>query len=288
MQGDLEAQTSPQDEPGGSVAAPPEESASQTADTNGNAFNATMNALIRGQLDDLPTDSTSKPDDNAAGSAGSDTDGESAPSGDVKPSDGQAPGRRGAAAEIARLNAELDALRPKPVDPSAEAQKAASERETRYRRLRDKPDSDTDWTSEDWEFVQHEKNVRAVVPELQAHYDTIIADDLKAHQDAYNGWVDGFRKHVLSDMASAKDVPGVDFETVKAAKTFAERDRVMYDAGAASNAAEVRALRDENAQLRREARGGIRVATNGGRSSPGRTQDLNGFMNELIRQGRPS
>lgn len=296
MQGDLEAQSSPQDEPEGSAAEPSEESASQSAATSSAAdISATMNALIRGTLPPSPDDSTSKPDDDIADFFGSKPDGESAPSGDVKPDDGSAPGRRGAAAEIARLKAEnertqaeLDALKPKPVDASAEAQRTARDREQRYRRLRDKPDTDQDWTSDDWDFVQSEKQKRAAVPELQQHYDAIVADDLKANEDAFNGWVSNFRRGLLADMATAADVPGVDFAAVKAAKTFAERDRILYDAGAASRATELKTLREENAQLKRERRGDVRVAVSGGRSSPGRTQDVNGFMNDLIRQGRPS
>lgn len=288
MQGDLEAQNNPQNEPEGSVAEPSEESASQGTDAGispeGNAF---MNALLRGAL---PPSSSSNPDDDAADNNGSDADGKPAPTGDVNPVDGKPLGRRGAAAEIARLKAEneraqaeLDALKPKPVDPAEVARTASREREQRFRRLRDKPDSDVDWTNEDWQFVQDEKQKRAIVPELQAHYDAIVADDLKANEDTFNSWVAGFRKHVTSDMATAADVPGVDFEVAKAAKTFAERDRIMYDAGAASSAAEVKSLREELAQTRRELRGQTRVAMPAGRSSPGRIQDANGFMNDLIR-----
>lgn len=271
--------------------APPsssEESASPPAQDEAQV-SATMNALLRGVI---PGGSASNPDADDESDAG----GESAPPGDVNPSDAAAAGklgRRGAAAEIsrlaaenARLNAALETLQPKVSDPTDEAQKAAVEREQRYRRLLVKPDNDNDWTSDDWDFLASEKQRRALVPELQQQYEAVLADDLKAHRDAYDGWVSGFKRAFLDDLASAKDVPGVDFEAVQKSKSFAERDRLMYTAGRAQLEPENKTLREENAQLKRELYGVPSGVLNGGRSAAGRTFNENTFMNTLLRGGR--
>lgn len=271
-----------------------EESASPPSDDISPESRAQMNALIRGGVGRL--DSTSKPDAAEASADAAETpDGESAPAGDVKPSDAAAlgPGRRGAAAEIDRLKAEnerltkaLDAANPPPPDASEEARKAALETESRFRRLLMKPESDADWTPDDISFLETEKQRRAVAPELQQHYDTVLEADRASLQKLYDDTVNGFWAHVRSDMASAKDVPGVDYDAVKSARTFAERDRLMYAAGAASHEPELKKLREENADLRRDLFGATRAPMSGGRSSPGRAYSENEYMNRLLRGGR--
>ena len=269
------------------------EDSARSTESSAAQIDATMNAFLRGGAQPSVA---SKPDDaDADDDLDSTVDGVSAPTtGDVKPTDAQAPirGRRGAAAEIARLAAEnaklqteVETYRPKPVDASAEAQKAAVDREQRYRRLLHKPDTDTDWTGDDWHWLQTEKQTRAMVPELQQHYDQIIADDLKSHQDSYNGWVKSFRQHVANDMASARDLPGVDIAAAQAATTFAERDRIIYAAGVARSADEVQKLRAELTEARRDLAGSIRTPLAGGRSSLGRGQNVDDVMNDWIRRG---
>lgn len=267
-----------------------EESASPASNDTTPQESAHMNALLRGALP-ADRDSASKPttDEDNADTAGQ--DGASAPTGDVKPS--ETPGRRGAAAEIAHLRAENARLQkayeeanPPPPDASEEARAKAIETETRFRRLLVKPESDSDWTHEDIAFLEGEKQRRALVPELSQHYEAVIEADRQALAQEHEAKVAGFWAHVRADMASARDVPGVDFEAVKAARTFAERDRLMYAAGQAASEPELKKLREENADLRRDLFGAVRAPVQGGRSAPGRTFSENDYMNTLLRGGR--
>jgi hypothetical protein len=258
------------------TSAPSEESASPQEQPAAPESGFDIEAFIRGRAAGVPQGSSSNPDGVVPTAELSETpDGESTPDlGDVNPSaQAQKLGRRGAAARIAELEAENARLQkayeeanPPPPDASEEARAAIRDRESRYRRLRDKPESDTDWTNEDYEFLETERKRRAVVPELQQHYETVLADDLAAHRQRYDGWVTGFQQALLADLATARDVPGVDFEAVKAAKSFAERDRLMWAAGNAQREAENRALRTENEQLRRDLLGSVTVPPSGGRS----------------------
>lgn len=276
-------------------APPPEASAAPSAsdvklERQASPEHATMNALLRGLLP--PTDAASKSD---AEDAAPESDGASAgPESGVKPSEGQGPSRRGAAAELERLRAEvarledeLRAARPPDADPSEEARARARETEARYRRLAHKPESDPDWTHEDIQFLEREKQRRAVVPELTEHYRTVLEDDLRAHREAYEGWVSGFKAHVARDLASAAELPGVDLDAVKAAPTFADRDRLVYAAGRAGAEAEAARLRDEVADLKRELLGRGPRPLSGGRSAAGGAgYDENAIMNALLRGGR--
>lgn len=290
-----ETLASPAAEAAESQPAASEESASSSSEATTAQSNAFMNAMLRGQLAEI-TDPASKSDTaDADDDADSESDGVSASSGDVKPSDAptQGKGRRGSAAEISRLAAEnarlqqtLEQLQPKLPDASEEARTAAIEAENRYRRLLVKPDSDYDWTHDDIQFLADEKQKRALVPELRRHYDTVLEADLKARETEFASKHQGFQQYVLQGMAAVKDLPGVDFDAVKAAPDFVARERLIYAAGAASNESEIKSLRDENAQLKREMLGSTRAPLNGGRSSPGRTYDPNDVMNTLIRGGR--
>lgn len=292
MQGDLTPE-SPTAEADESPAVSSEESAhpSSEPEVSPDAV-AHMNAMIRGGVDSV----ASKPDETAEDDdPDSEPGGESASSEGVKPSDAPASGkgRRGAAAEIARLAAEnarlqqtLDTIAPKPPDPSEEARTAAIAKEQRFRRLLMKPDTDQDWDADDWHFLQTEKTERALVPKLVQHYDTVIAEDLKAHEAAYDGKYQGFQNYVLQGMEAVKGLPGVNFEAIQAAPDFVARERLIYAAGAASKEAEAKLLRDENAELKRDLYGATRAPLNGGRSSPGRTYSANDTMNNLIRGGR--
>lgn len=273
-----------------SSSAASEASASPAPDTTPTE-NAQMNALLRGGLSlDVPGSASKSDTDDDDGEVDA-QDGASAPTGDVKPS-GQT-GRRGAAAEIARLKAENERLQraydeanPPPPDASEETRKAALETESRFRRLLVKPESDPDWTHEDVAFLEGEKQRRALVPELQQHYETVLADDLEKQTVRVNEWAGRIRAKMLEDYGSAKDLPGVDEAAIRAAPTFADRDRIVYAAGRAQADAEISRLRDELADAKRDLFGAVRTPMNGGRSSPGRTYSENDYMNTLLRGGR--
>ncbi len=121
--------------------------------------------------------------------------------------------------------------------------KAALEREERYRTLRDRPTSSL--SADEYEFVEAERERREKYPELQRHYETVLeaertgltqaAEQELARQQA------AFWDSVKADLATAKTLPGVDLDAVKAAETFAARDALLHAAGAAWKEAEVRA-----------------------------------------------
>lgn len=257
---------------------------------------AQMNALIRGQIAAaVQAGSASKPETDDAGEAGDAQGGESAPSGDVKPSDqpGQQPGRRGAAAEIERLSGEvarltklLDEANPPPPDASEESRKAAWEREQRYRKLAAKPWKDADWSQDDVEFFTTEQERRALFPEIFAQHQVALDQDLQEHERAYQAKHEAFQAYVLDGMEAIKGLPGVDFDAIKAAPDFRAREQLIYRAGQASKEAENRQLRETIADLRRDALDGTRAPIAGGRSSPGRAVDTDTYMNTLLRGGR--
>lgn len=269
----------------------PEESASpSTAPTQEDAF---MNAIIRG----MAPDSSSNPDDDGDGdSEPMAADGQPAPTGDVQPTSRQ-PGRRSRRAEEAaqRLtaleaeNAQLQArvaqLDPPPPDATEESRKAILASEQRFRTLDAKPDDDPTWTTDDYVWLQDEKRRRAVVPELREHYDTVIEADRAALRTQHETERQQFWNAVTADMASGADLPGVDMDALKKAPNFASRDRLIYAAAAATRDADIRRLRDENDDLKKQLFGSVRPPLNGGRSAPGRTYDEDGFMNSLMRNG---
>ncbi len=269
----------------------PEESASPESQPDPNS--ALMNALIRGETATLV--STSKPGDEDDDEA----DGESAPgasaSGDVKPSETQTQptlGRRAARAEIDRLTAEnarlqqaYDAANPPPPDATEETRKAILAAEERFRRLTVKPDTDLDWTQDDYDWIQAEKTRRAVAPELRQHYDTVLDADRATLRQTLDAERASFRAWVEKDLASAADLPGVDLTALKACPTFADRDRMVFAAGRATVDADNQRLRSENDDLRRQLLGTARAPLSGGQPSAGPTYDEGSFMNSLIRRG---
>lgn len=275
-----------------------EESASPTATDEREAeISAQMNALIRGQLTQQQ-DSSSKPDADDAGMTDTEAqDGASDPAGTVKPSDAQATGkgRRGAAAEIERLSGEvtrltkaLDDLQPKMPDASEEAKAKALETEARYRKLLVKPESDQDWTSEDIQFLEAEKQRRALVPELQQQYETVLDADRKALAEWAESTVQTRWNRVKADLSSTLTLPGVTDE-IKAqllAAPLSEQVLIHRRLERESIEPELKRLRDENADLKRDLLGATRAPLAGGRSAPGRTYDENTLMNTLLRGGR--
>lgn len=274
--------------------AAPEESASQAAPA-GVSDNAFMNAVIRGGVATLET--ASKPDADEFGDDGADsTGGESAPvaqaAGDVKPPEKPPTGRRAAAAEIERLNAEVarltqavEAANPPPPDATEENRKAILERETRFRTLVMKPDTDADWNQDDYNWLQEEKQRRAIAPELRQHYDTVIEADKAALRQQHEAERVEFWERVGQDMASGAELPGVDIAALKAAPNFAARDRLIYAAATAIRDAEVKGLRDQIGDLQRQLFGTVRPPLNGGRSGGPATFDEKTFMNAIIRRG---
>lgn len=278
--------------------APPaasEESASSSSDA---AESNVMNALLRGQFGD----STSNRDAAEDGAESDEArDGEPAPTGDAKPSDAaQGQGRRSRAAsaaqaEIERLKAENERLQkaydeanPPPPDASEEARKAHLDREMRYRRLRDKPASDTDWTPEDVDFLEKEQQRRAIVPELTEHYETVRASDWQtmqqwAEKELSNRW-----DAVKADLSSTLALPGVTPE-IKAqliAAPLSEQIHIHRQLEREAASGEIKQLREQVADLRRDLYGAVRAPVGGGRSSPGGTYDESTVMNRLIRGGR--
>lgn len=271
------------------VAAPaPEESASASR-ANDAQENAFMDAMIQGGLAELASSSNLDADADIADANAAAR--EPAPSGDVKPN-GQQPGRRAskaqeAAAEIASLRAQVAALTPAPPpDASEEARAAILATEDRYRNLLAKPDDDPDWLQDDYIWLQDEKRRRALVPDVTRHFETVLERERRVVSEAAATEREQFWQRVGQDLASAAELPGVDLAAVKAAPSFADRDRLVYAAGKAQGQAEVRALREELADAKRQILGIVRPPLNGGRSGPGRTYDENTFMDSLIRGGR--
>lgn len=296
MEADLQAQSSPVAESIDATADLSGESASPSSQeiaTPGEAFD--MDAFIRGRAFGA-SDPTSNPDGVVpTAEMEADRDGEPAPTGDVKPSDqpGQR-GRRGSAARIAELEAEnarlkqaYDAANPPPPDASEETRKAILAREQRFRDLNGRASDDPTLYQQgpdgkvnaDW--LDEEKKRRSIAPELRQHYETVLTEDLRSHQEAFEGQTRGFQTYVLQGMEAVKDLPGVDFDAIKAAPDFVARERLIYQAGANASAAEATRLRNENQQLRRELGGAIPKTLNGGQSPPAAA----GFdMNSWIRQ----
>lgn len=299
MEQDLQTQTAvaeaPEERaPASEESATPEQAAAEQADA---AESSVMNALLRGGLPPQAQGSASKPDDQDADTEGAEgTDGASASAQEgVKPSDSQQqPGRRGAAAEIARLRADnerlqkaLDEANPPPPDASEEARKAAIETERRFRDLimRD-PDTDPIFNEGDnYEWLKNERARRATNPELRRHYETVLEQDRAALYEDAQRREQAFLRGQAEQILTLAELPGVDATAFKAAP-YAVQGRMLYDAGKASNEAELKQLREENAQLRREGFGHLRTAPAGGRSSPGQTFTENGYMNTLLRGGR--
>jgi len=252
---------------------------------------AQMNAAIRGELLKVVSASKSDTDEGTDDAEGS--DGESTPSGDVKPSDARQPGRRGAAAEIERLKAEnarykadLEAANPPPPDASEEARKAIIATEQRYRDLNHRPDTDPIfYEGDNWAWLQEQKAKRAVAPELRQHYDTV----LEADRAALRAETESFQHRVLNTIAgqivTLAALPGVDGEALKRESSFEMQGRMLYDAGRATAAEETKRLRDELAEAKRELYGSLPRTLNGGRSAPGRSVNPDAYMNDVIRNG---
>ena len=276
-----------------SAPAPSEESAPAAAvEAAAAQENAFMNAIIRGATADVVA-GASKPDDAVADDfAPEAADGASAapgqqPDAGVKPSSERLT-RRGAAAEIERLNARIAELEsstapPVPPDASEQERQAILEAEDRYRRLLAKPDDDPDWSQDDYVWLQDEKRKRALLPDVTRHYETVIERERRLAQMSVEQERQAFWASVGQDLASAAELPGVDLEALKKAPTFADRDRMVYAAATARRDGEIKALREELADAKRQLLGVVRPPLNGGRSAPGRTYDENGFMNGLIR-----
>lgn len=270
----------------------PEESASPADTTSSDS--AVMNALLRGVLPGSASNQDADDDDAEDVAA---ANGEPAQSRDAKPNS-QQPGRRSRRAEEAaqrlsaleaenaRLQSQLTELVPPPVDASEEARKAILASEDRFRRLSAKPVSDTDWQGDDWDWLESEKQRRALVPELRQHYETITEADRRVLRENAERERTEFWSRVGQDLATAEELPGVDIEALKKAPNFATRDRLVYAAAVATRDAENRALREENAQLKRDLFGSVRQPLNGGRSAGGAAMDENAYMNTLLRGGR--
>ena len=282
------------DAPAAPTPAPEESASGNPADAP--QVTAAMNAMIRGELQQVAAGSSSHSDADVASAADADAaDGEPAQPRDAKPASEQ-PGRRSRRAEeaaqrIAALEDENEQLKAQlaptvPPDASEEARKAILDSEDRYRRLLAKPDDDPDWTQDDYSWLQDEKRKRALVPDLTRHFETVLERETRLAAEATEQEKRQFWDAVGRDLASAEELPGVDIEALKKAPTFADRDRLVYAAAKAANAAENRALREENADLKRQLLGVVRPPLNGGRSSPGRTYDAASVMNNLIRNAR--
>lgn len=276
-----------------SATAPSEESAPAAAAEAAAQENAFMNAIIRGATADVVAAGASKPDDAGADDFEPEAaDGASAapgpqPDAGVKPP-AERLTRRGAAAEIERLNARIAELEastapPVPLDASEQERQAILDAEDRYRRLLAKPDDDPDWNQDDYVWLQDEKRKRALLPDVTRHYETVIERERRLAQMAVEQERQAFWASVGQDLASAAELPGVDLEALKKAPTFADRDRMVYAAATARRDGEIKALREELADAKRQLLGIVRPPLNGGRSAPGRTYDENGFMNGLIR-----
>lgn len=263
----------------------PEESASATPSPSdsGHAF---MNAMIRGEAATAAATS-SNPDAARVDADEADAaTGEPAPSGDAKPMGRRASKAAEAAARIAELEARVAELSPVPPDASEEARKAILDAEDRYRRLLAKPDDDGDWSQDDYVWLQDEKRRRALVPDITRHFETVVERERRVARETVEAERNEFWQRVGQDLAAAGELPGVDLDSLKAAPSFADRDRLVYAAGRAAGAGELRALRDELADAKRQLLGIARPPLSGGRSSPGQTFDPNDFMNNLMRGAR--
>lgn len=258
------------------------------------AESATMNALLRGEASGPASKPTAADDDPDSTEA---QDGASDPAGTVKPSEQSpaAPGRRGAAAEIARLKAEnarlqqaYDAANPPPPDPSDAARAKAVETEARFRRLLLKPDTDQDWTQDDVDFLVGEKERRAKVPELTQQYETALDEAAKSWQ----AWAEQSVAHrwdaVKADLSTTLTLPGVTDE-IKAhllAAPLSEQILIHRRLEREAAQGEIAKLRTELSDARRGLYGATRAPVDGGRSSPGRAYNENTLMNTLLRGGR--
>ncbi len=277
------------------VAAQPDASAESASQPTSDAQqSAAMNALLRGGLQ--VDGSTSNPDATDLDTADADAGpGVSAPTGDVKPGDARAPGRRGAAAEIARLKAEnerlqaaYDAANPPPPDASEETRKAILEREQRYRGLAAKPWEDSDWTQDDIDFFQDEQKRRAVAPELRQHYETVLEADRKAWSTWAEQSIQQRWDAVKADLSTTLALPGVTPEIKAQLIEASLSEQVLTHRRLEREIAdrEIRKLREELSEARRDLFGSTRAPLGGGQSSAGRTYDENTYMNNLLRGGR--
>lgn len=123
---------------------------------------------------------------------------------------------------------------------------AASERADaeRFERLNALPDDHPTLAEGDnWQWLQERKRLLSQFPQAERLIKSQAAryvEEARARDaEALEKDKQAFWANVLDDMATARQVPGVDFEAVRAAKTFAERDQILYAAGAASRDAEV-------------------------------------------------
>jgi hypothetical protein len=276
----------------------PEASASQEGATPGDISpesRAQMNSLIRGLAGQpspgLTSNSGDQDDEESDDQA---QDGASASNvGDVNPpgEPSRPLGRRGSAREIERLNGEverlnqaLNALNPPQPDPSETARAAATERETRYRRLLVKPESDADWTHEDIQFLETEKQRRALFPEVQRQHEAALAADREALRREYEGaWGE-----IKRDLSSTLSLPGVtdEVKTRLLAAPLSEQILMHRRLEREALEPEIRKRDEEIAALKRDLYGATRAPISAGRSSPGRTYSENDLMNTLIRGGR--
>jgi len=151
----------------------------------------------------------------------------------------------------------------------------------RFDRLNALPDDHPTLAEGDnWAWLQEKKRLLSQFPQADAHYRTAAQQAIERAREQDRADLDAnqqrFWDSVRNDLATAKQVPGVDFDAVRAAKTFAERDQILYAAGASSRDAEV-ATRDETiARLEDEVRdlklvgprglGSRRAPVEGGRS----------------------
>ena len=76
-----------------------------------------------------------------------------------------------------------------------------------------------------------------------------------------------FWASVGQDLASAAELPG-SIRSPQKAPTFADRDRMVYAAATARRDGEIKALREELADAKRQLLGIVRPPLNGGRSAP--------------------
>lgn len=223
-------------------------------------------------------------------------------SGDVGADDGAStagtaskPGRRASKAQenaqrIAELEAEVAALRPPVVDASEEARQARLTAEQRFRSLDARPDDDPSWTNEDWTWLQDEKRKRLLFPEVQAHYDTVLAADRAAVQASLAAERDAFLNGFARDMGTTLDLPGIsdaDRERLGGSRLFSEHVLIHRKAERDLVTAQFRdenaALKAENAELKRQALGAAPAPATGGRpSDAGAFLDPNAWIRQTV------